>query len=104
MLPAGARIDAMIARPSLACPCGSTGNKMKKGDAFGFTQSPRFGWWVHAKCHRPTATIVRNFIANLLGGYRNLMADIDPSKEWPQLSHVLDRRALIAVRDQYERR
>jgi hypothetical protein len=39
----------------------------------------------------------------MLGGCRNLMADIAPEQEWPQLSNVLDRRAVVTVARQMMR-
>jgi hypothetical protein len=81
-LPEGTTIEALIARPTLACKCGSQGNKMKA--AMGWSRTPKFGWWVHAGCNRPAPMVVRDWVKNMLNGTRNLLADIAPDEKWPQ--------------------
>ena len=70
-VPAGVTIDAVVARPTLWCKC--TGH-MKKD--FGYKGIPKFGWWVHARCQRPTKHIVDHWLENHLNGCVNLLEGI----------------------------
>jgi hypothetical protein len=70
-------LDAMIARPTMACQCRTVRQPGKMGSTVGnYTLTPHFRWWVHRKCKRPTKYIVKNFIANMIGGHRDLLAEI----------------------------
>jgi hypothetical protein len=66
------QMDALIARPTLACKCSQT----RKGNMIGYTRMPKFGWFVHAKCKRPAPPVVRNFIANRIMGNNDLLPEV----------------------------
>jgi hypothetical protein len=69
------KVEAMIARPTTGCrgPHRVPG-KMKPER--GWSRTIRFGWFVCAVCKKPSATVVRDFIANMLGGYNNLLPEL----------------------------
>jgi hypothetical protein len=90
LVPAGTKLDAMIARPSLGCHCTGGTGKMGKHSDFGWRQVPKFGWWVHARCKRPSATVVRDWIRNMLNGAHNLLPVLIPDREWVQPNKVID--------------
>jgi hypothetical protein len=73
MLPASARIDAMIARPTLYCKCVS---RKKEG----WSRTTKFGWWVHPRCRRPARLVVERFISNMLGGCNDLLPTLSGSE------------------------
>jgi hypothetical protein len=70
-------MDAMVARPTKGCRCTSAerrrGRQKELGD---WTRTPRFGWFVHAGCRRPSAYVVRHFVANMLGGYKDILPEV----------------------------
>ena len=68
-VPQGTTINAIIARPTLACKC----NSRKK--LTGWTRTPRFGWFVCPVCKRPSYYVVRDFIKNMLHGQNNLLQE-----------------------------
>jgi hypothetical protein len=76
-VPRGAKLDAMVARPTKGCHCTAKtkrGGRMKPlGE---FSRNVKFGWFIHSVCNRPTQTIVNNFISNMICGYRDLIPGI----------------------------
>jgi hypothetical protein len=87
------QMDAMVARPTLACHCGETRGAGKRTS--GYAQSSNFKWWVHTQCNRPTSYIVNRWISNMLNGARDLLHDIVPSH--PEVRDHLDRQARFRV-------
>jgi hypothetical protein len=80
ILGSGATIEAVVARPTLACTC--------KSHASGFVKTNRFGWLVHrmkidgTKCMRPPWRVVQNFISNMVVTAGNdLLPEIRATKE-----------------------
>jgi hypothetical protein len=72
-------MDAMVARPTLACECKSVKHAGKIASrTMNFGQSKRFRWWVHLKCKRPTRYVVDHFIANMLNGHADLLGELIP--------------------------
>jgi len=75
VVPPGTTLEAMIARPTVGCrgPHRVPG-KMKPER--GWTRTKRFGWWVCGVCKKPSATVVRDFIDNMVGGYNDLLPEL----------------------------
>ena len=74
-------IEAVVAKPTKACHCRAGFGKMTSRGSYGWTQTRRFGWWVHAKCMKPSQGVVNKFIANMLNGNRNLLVEFLPPEE-----------------------
>lgn len=95
-VPQGTTIDAMIARPTLACKCSNSDKRQGRIKSLGdFTRARRYGWWVHAKCKRPTRAIVDRFIENHLGGYNNLLPTLTGGE--PQEPHWIAKEGRDTV-------
>jgi hypothetical protein len=76
-----AEVDAMVARPSLACHCSPSRKRGGRGGAkliSNFKRVPKFGWFVCTECNRPTATVVNNFIENRIMGLVDLLGKVKP--------------------------
>lgn len=85
------KLEAFLARPTLACACKhGLGIRSQQYKAVaGFGKTPKFGWWVHAACGRPTKMVVDRFISNLtISGGNNLLHQILTPKE-PVEVHVV---------------
>jgi hypothetical protein len=48
---AGAKIWGIYQKPTKFCDCDGSGKKTM----IGFTRGKKYGWWIHAKCMKPTA-------------------------------------------------
>ena len=72
VVPPGAKIEALIARPTIACrgPHRVVG---KMRSQMSYTRTIKFGWWVCAVCKKPAPIIVRDFIENMIGGHNDLL-------------------------------
>jgi hypothetical protein len=75
VVPPSAKIEAIVARPTSGCP-GPHRVPGKMKPERGFTRTKRFGWFVCGTCKRPAKTVVENFIRNMLGGYNNLLPEL----------------------------
>jgi hypothetical protein len=93
LVPACTTIDAMIARPTLGCKCGLG----KRGKQVGWTRAPRFGWFIHSLCRRPSPYVVRDFVSNMLGGCRNLLVELDPEGNFAQPRNHKESPSKLAV-------
>jgi hypothetical protein len=91
-----AQLDAMVARPTLACECSGK----PAGRKVGYVQTKRFHWWVHALqgCKRPTRYIVDNFISILMGGNRDILGETLP--DHVEVKDNLDIEARVRVVNQ----
>jgi hypothetical protein len=70
----GVKIEAMIARPTVACKGHRQPGRIKPlGE---FTRTQRFGWFVCATCKRPAKAVVQRFVDNMLGGSNNLLPEL----------------------------
>jgi hypothetical protein len=76
VVPPQAKIEAMIARPTVFCR-GPHRVPGKLKSQMGWTRTKRFGWWVCSVCKKPAPTVVRDFIKNMLGGYNNLLPELE---------------------------
>jgi hypothetical protein len=80
--PTETTLDAMIARPTRYCKCKTLRQRGKiASNVVAYALTERFRWWVHRTCNKPTKYIVDNFIANMLGGHRDLLTEIIPSHQ-----------------------
>jgi hypothetical protein len=76
-LPQQTIIETIVARPTLWCKCTTTQRKRGRQKELGdYTAVPKFGWWVHALCQRPTKYIVDHWVENHLNGCVNLLPGI----------------------------
>lgn len=100
-VPRQTTIDAMVARPTMGCSCRSHGTRKGNRTISDFTLAERFGWFVHKVCKRPTQTIVNRFVGNMLGGCKDLLPELDSSRE---PANVYDRETWMAVGQQQMRR
>ena len=75
-------IEAMIARPTVACRCVIVGKSQRgtksKFRALGerWVKSERFGWLIHERCKRPNYWVVKRFIDNMHVGYNDLLPEL----------------------------
>jgi hypothetical protein len=92
------KVEALVARPTLTCKCSSTGMHQGKKTGAGFTKTAKFGWWVHAKCRRPTSYIVKNFITNMLNGHNDLLPELRES--WQPKEENVDPDMATSENDQ----
>lgn len=68
-------LQAMVARPTTYCR-GPHRVPGKLKSQMGWTRTIKFGWWVCSVCNKPAPTVVRNFIANMVGGYNDLLPTV----------------------------
>jgi len=82
LMPSSTRIEAMIARPTVACR-GPHRVQGKIKSQMGWTRTVKFGWWVCGICKKPAATVVRDFVENMLGGYNDLLPTLSGGEPRP---------------------
>jgi hypothetical protein len=90
VVPPGAKIEAMIAKPTVACR-GPHRVPGKLRSQMGWTRTQRFGWWVCSVCKKPSPTVVRDFIRNMCNGHNDLLPELQGLP--PQVtSRIVERR------------
>jgi hypothetical protein len=90
VVPRGTKIEAMIARPTVACR-GPHRVPGKLRSQMGWTRTQRFGWWVCSVCKKPSPTVVRDFIRNMCNGHNDLLPELQGLP--PQVtSRIVERR------------
>jgi len=82
VVPPGAKIEAMIARPTVGCR-GPHRVPGRLRSEHGWTRTQRFGWWVCSVCKKPSPMVVRNFIDNMTGGYNDLLPELSGGEPKP---------------------
>jgi hypothetical protein len=82
VVPPGATIEAMVARPTVACR-GPHRVPGKIKSQMSWTRTVKFGWWVCGVCKKPAATIVRDFVENMLGGHNDLLPTVTGGEPRP---------------------
>lgn len=82
VVPRNTTIEAMIARPTIGCR-GPHRVPGKLKSQMSWTRTQRFGWWVCGVCKKPSPTVVRNFIDNMLGGHNNLLPELTGGEPRP---------------------
>lgn len=74
---AGGKVEAIVARPTIACKC------KHKGKPPRWKKSQRFGWWICPNCNRPSPYAgcfrIKNAIIGM--GGNNLLHELVASKE-----------------------
>jgi len=91
-----AHLDAMVARPTVACKCPVSKGAGRR--TVGYAQTERFKWLVHVACKKPTQYIVDHWISNMLNGARDLLVEVIPDHK--TVTDYLDRGARFRVRKQ----
>lgn len=66
ILAATAKVEAVVARPTVFCRCPTPGVRGKNQFGGGYSKTVKFGWFVHAECRKPSYPIVKNYIVNML--------------------------------------
>jgi hypothetical protein len=89
-VPPGVKIEAMIARPTVGCK-GPHRVQGRLRSEHGWTRTQRFGWWVCSTCKKPSRTVVRDFVLNMLGGSNNLLPELTGGE--PEPPHHLRPRS-----------
>ena len=69
LIASAAKVEWMVARPTVWCRCGSGPRNQQRG----YIKTAKFGWWVHGVCNRVTYVIVRDFVKNMLNGANDLL-------------------------------
>lgn len=76
---AGAKVAAVVAKPTKWCTCNvpeSTGRRRRQKRESGWTRGTSFGWWLCIHCHRPSKAMVTHFVTNMLTGANDLTPKI----------------------------
>jgi hypothetical protein len=82
LLPPSATIEAMIARPTTYCR-GPHRVPGKLRSQMGWTRTIKFGWWICNVCKKPAPAVVRDFIANMVGGNNDLLPTVTGGEPKP---------------------
>jgi hypothetical protein len=102
LVASGAKIEAMLARPTSPCRC--------KGKKTGYAKTKRFGWLVHEECNQPSVFLIRDFIGNMFQGCNNLLVEVLVKRRKrkeaagqppPEPKELTDREKLKAVIQRY---
>lgn len=81
-LPLPAKVQAVVAKPTLACKCVQVAEskyqrrRRLKADSpkmEAFSRSAKFGWWCCSTCRRPSRAAVSHWITSMLVGANDLL-------------------------------
>lgn len=91
-----ANVEAVVARPTVWCKCDvpteSRSQRRRRVAAKregGWSRGARFGWWLCARCRKPSKAVVQHWITSMLVGANDLLPQIlgtgsaiPPSQRW----------------------
>jgi hypothetical protein len=99
------KIEAMVARPTIACKCKILSKRAKQwrrsnqskfavyDGTSGWYRTERFGWFVHRPCNKPNRFVVSRFIKNMVigAGCKDLLPELD-ERLYPEPEESIEDR------------
>jgi hypothetical protein len=71
LISAYSKIEWIIARPLAWCKCTKSG----KNNQWGWSNTKRFGWFVHSECNKSARFVVEKFTSGLRGTNHDLLPE-----------------------------